>query len=148
MRKLLIFLLIFSACISVNAYSQNQEKVVKWLKNASSTEKAQYWFNLSSELNKLVPINVDSETLLFNTAPLNNGLTYNYKLTNYAYEDMTKNQWNDKISNIAKESVRRFCTTPDSLLFREANADIKINYYDRAGSYIGDISFNAGKNCD
>jgi len=150
MQKKLVFIisiLFVIFFISNNAISQDQQKVIEWLKGASEKEKVQYWFLLSSELKKLVPINVDSETLLFNTAPQKNGLAYNYKLINSVYGDLSQNQWEAKISTLAKESLNRFCTTPDSLLFRESNADIRINYYDNEGVFLGEISFNAGSDC-
>jgi len=134
-------------CFPSEPAAQDQTKTIRWLKTASDTEKIKFWTQLSSEINKLYPMNVDSETLLINSAPQANGMTWNYKTINYQYSDRSKKGWDDFLSVVANESIKRFCTTPDSLFFRESNASIKINYYDRDGKYIGVIQFEAGKDC-
>lgn len=126
---------------------QDQTNTVRWLKTASDSEKMKFWSQLSSELNKLYPMNVDSNTLIFLAAPQADGIIWNYKTINYRYSDRSRKDWDNFLSFVAIQSIQRFCTTPESLFFRESNASIRINYYDRNGKYIGKISFKAGNDC-
>ena len=116
-------------CFPNQLTAQDQTKTIRWLKTASDTEKIKFWSQLSSEMNKVYPMNVDSETLIFSAAPQKNGITWNYKTINYQYSDRSKKDWDVFLSDVANESIKRFCTTPDSLFFRKSNASIKINYY-------------------
>jgi len=148
-KKILIICYFFfmAFCFPSEPVAQDQTKTIQWLKTASDAEKIKFWSQISSELNKVYPINIDSETLIFSSAPQKNGITWNYKTINYQNSDRSKKGWDDFLSVVANESITRFCTTPDSLFFRESNASIKINYYDRNGKYIGKISFKAGDDC-
>lgn len=148
-KIILIFIHCFflAFCFPILTMAQDQNKIIRFLKTASDSEKIQFWSQLSSELNKLYPMNVDSETQIFAAAPQKNGIIWNYKTINYKYSDRSKKDWDDFLAYVALQSIKRFCTTPESFFFRESNAAIRIVYYDRNGIYIGKIPFKAGSDC-
>ena len=80
--------------------AQDQTKTIRWLKTASDTEKLKFWSQLSSELNKFYPMNVDSETLIFSASPQKDGIIFNYKTINYQYSDRSKKEWDDLTKRI------------------------------------------------
>lgn len=134
-------------CFSNQLIAQDQTKTIKWLKTASKADKIKFWSQLSSELNKNCPMSVDSQTMVINTAPQPNGLLYNYQLTQNEHDELSKKEWDAVIALIAEEAINRFCSIPDSLFMKEANAQIRVIYFDKNGKYITEINFKAGDDC-
>lgn len=125
----------------------HQSKSITYLRQATRSEKIKFWSELSGELNKNFPMPVDSETVAFNSAPLEDGIRWNYQMVNVKSSDQPSGSLDDILKQIKTDSIARFCTTPDSLFFREANADIQAYYYGNDGGFIGKISFKAGSGC-
>ena len=140
-----VFIILFS--LPYQLVAQDQTKILSWLKTASDADKMKFWAQLSSEMNKLYPMTADSETEVLNAAQQKNGLIWNYMFINQQYSDRSQEEWDDYLSTIYADRIKMFCSTPESLFLRAANASIRNNYYDRNGKYIGRTVFNAGSEC-
>ena len=97
----------------------------------------------ANEINKTVPIMVDSVTRFDNAVALtNNKMQYNYTLI-FADKESTdttilKNHMEPSIINFIK-------TDPKSQLFRDNKTTLLFNYRDKNGSYLFNIAISADK---
>jgi len=125
----------------------DQASTINFLKKASSSEKFKFWTEVASQLNQNLPMQVDSETMALNVAPLTNGIRWTYEMVNYEYSEQPESYWKGFLDYTEKTSITRFCTTPDSSFFRKANSSVSLYYYDKVGKFIGQVDFNAGERC-
>jgi len=148
MKKVsVIFIGLFLLCICSITRADDMKKLIMGYEAASSIEKQQLWSEITSYMNKSLPMSVDSETTIENIAPLRNGLTFRYRMDNYDRTDVPKEEWILIIQEVKENMKNRFCTDPESTLLKDLNALIKCKYYDKSGKYIDAFSFFAN-DCD
>lgn len=92
---------------------------------------------IASEMNKMLPMYIDSETVLDNVASMpNNTLQYNYSLVNVEGEQIDtiqiKSVMEPNIVNLVK-------TSPEMQTLRDNNVDFKYYYKDKTGKYLFSI---------
>ena len=92
----------------------------------------------ATEINKLCPILVDSETRLENTIVLpSNVFQYNYTLMNIEKGSidiaLLKNEMEPDITNFV-------CTSPDMKVLRDNKVTINFQYSDKDGNHLFTIS--------
>jgi hypothetical protein len=88
----------------------------------------------SSEVNKLCPVMVDSETRLDNTVALpENVFQYNYTLINMAKDDIDVEQLKTTVEPAIINNVK---TNPDVKTFRDNNITMAYYYYDKNNLFL------------
>ncbi len=94
--------------------------------------------NAASEINKSLPIMVDSETQLDNTIALpNNIFQYHYTLINNTVDEIDIEEMENGLKQMLANNMRN---NPDMKTFRENNVTMNYMYKDRNGNFITKIS--------
>ena len=68
-KSYLVFLVLLSVLFVSPSKASDIDQVKRFYFNASGSEKIKFWTNIASEVNELVPYNVDSGTILFLVSP-------------------------------------------------------------------------------
>jgi hypothetical protein len=93
----------------------------------SPEDKTAILMKTASEINANLPINVDSDTILFATSGVQNTFTYNYRLPNYEKENLDIDAFVDTITSNVTNSV---CTIEDMKPFRDMEVVVSYSYFD------------------
>ena len=95
----------------------------------------------ASELNKLSPYMVDSETRFDNSLGINNSMIYNYTLINYGPGEIEPSLIREEL----KPKTRNItCSSPQMDTFRKYSVLLVYNYYDNTGSLITSFDVDLG----
>lgn len=93
---------------------------------------------IAEEANKVLPVTVDSETILNSTMGLNGEFTYNYTLTNYSYDELDipilKENMGTKLRN-------NYCTTDAMKPFRDMSVNVNYIYFGNAGKQLLKLTY-------
>jgi hypothetical protein len=81
----------------------------------------------ASEINANLPMNIDSDTILFATIGAQNKFTYSYQLPNYEKDNLDINAFVDVMTPNIKNSV---CTIEDMKAFRDLGIVVAYSYFD------------------
>lgn len=93
---------------------------------------------IASEMNKVCPTMINSETRLDNAAALPpKTMQYNYSLINIVADTIDVSQMQDYLAPIILNRVK---TSPDMKYFRDNEVTIAFNYQDRDGRFLMKIS--------
>ena len=91
----------------------------------------------ASDLNKQLPMMVDSETRLDSSIGLNKSFKYNYTMVNYKAEEVNRSEFN-KI--MQPRLVNMVCTTKELDVFTKNGIPVTYNYYGKNGKNIATIT--------
>lgn len=99
--------------------------------------------NTASELNKNLPMIIDSETSLDSITVLpNRTMRYNLTLINMAYEDYNV----EEVITLVDEPLRnRIKTIPEAEFFRKNGVSLSYYYFDMNNKYFFEIKIPAGE---
>jgi hypothetical protein len=100
---------------------------VSGLFTQSPEDKTAILMQTASEINANLPMNIDSDTVLFATSGVQNTFTYNYRLPNYEKENLDINAFVVAMSPNITNSV---CTTEAMKAFRDLEIVVSYSYYD------------------
>lgn len=109
----------------------------------SSEDKTKLLMKAASEINANLPMNVDSETILFSTSGAQNKFTYSYQLPNYEKDNLDIKAFVEAMSPNIKNSV---CTMEDMKAFRDLQVVISYSYFDANKTQITVINVDT-KEC-
>jgi len=116
---------------------------VSGLFTQSPEDKTKLLMQAASEINANLPMNVDSDTILFTTIGVQNKFTYNYQLPNYEKDNLDINAFVDAMSPNIKNSV---CTIEDMKAFRDLQIVVSYSYFDANKKQITEINVDT-KEC-
>ena len=92
---------------------------------------------ISSEMNKKMPIVVDKETRLDSTAPgPNQTLTYRYTLVNFDGAEVKK----EEVATIRARALAGYRTSPAMKSLREMGVTLRYEYKNKNGASAGEFS--------
>jgi len=91
----------------------------------------------ASNINKNLPMMVNSEMRLDTTIAIDKTFRYQYTLINYSVNDITAKEINDKF---AKQIINNVCTTKDMEAFVKNDITVIYSYYGKGGKEITNIS--------
>lgn len=93
---------------------------------------------MASEMNKICPTMIDSETRLDNATALPpKTMQYNYSLINLVSDSLDVSLLRDYLAPIILNKVK---TNPDMRFFRDNEVTMAFNYQDRDGHFLMKIS--------
>lgn len=104
----------------------------------TSLDKNDPLIKIAEEVNKTLPITLDSETRLDSTFGLNKTFTYNYTLTNYAYEDINIEQFKH---NMETKLRNNYCTAEVMKQFLDKGVSVSFAYLGKEGKEILKLSY-------
>ncbi len=90
----------------------------------------------ASELNKGLPMMVDSDTRLDSTIALQNTFTYKYTMINYSLSDLDVAKFTEVMTKQITNSV---CTTPDMAIFVKNKTLVNYIYFDKESKHLSKI---------
>jgi len=93
----------------------------------SPEDKTKLLMQTASKMNANLPMNIDSDTILFATIGVQNKFTYNYQLPNYEKENLDIDAFVDAMSPNINNSV---CTIDDMKAFRDLGIVVSYSYFD------------------
>jgi len=146
-KSYLVFLVLLSVLFVSPSKASDIDQVKRFYFNASGSEKIKFWTNIASEVNKLVPYNVDSGTILFLVSPRADGLIFNYRLVNNKASDLSSKEWNNVLEEIIDRAKNTFCTSPEVAIYRELDATLQLAYYGNDQKFIVEKVIEVGKEC-
>jgi hypothetical protein len=97
----------------------------------------------ASELNKGLPMMVDSETRLDSTIALQNTFTYKYTMINYALSDLDVGKFTEVMT---KQTTNVVCTTPDMANFIKNKTIVNYIYFDKDSKHLSKVLIDTA-NC-
>ena len=109
----------------------------------SPSDKTAILMKAASEMNANLPMNIDSDTILFATVGVQNKFTYNYKLPNYEKENLDITAFIDAMTPNIKNSV---CTIEGMKSFRDMGIVVSYSYFDANQKQITEINIDT-KEC-
>lgn len=99
---------------------------------------------VAEEVNKTLPLMIDSQTRLNSTFGLNNTFTYNYTLVNYTHSELDIDIFKSKMEIQLKNN---YCTSEDMKYFLKKETQVNFSYFDKEGKQITKLSYNP-KDCN
>jgi len=87
----------------------------------------------ANELNKTLPIMVDSETRLDTSTGFNEMFQYNYTLVNYSFEELDPEEIEETLKPNLINSV---CTIEDMAFFIKNDVPVSYAYYGKNGKHV------------
>lgn len=109
----------------------------------SPEDKTKLLMQAASDLNANLPMNIDSDTILFSTIGAQNKFKYNYRLPHYEKDNLDINAFVDAMSPNIKNSV---CTIEDMKPFRDMKIVVSYSYFDTNQKQITEIKVDT-KEC-
>jgi hypothetical protein len=106
-------------------------------------DKTKFLMSTASEINKNLPMNVDSETVLIATIGAKETFTYNYQLPNYEKDNLDLKTF---VETMTPNVTNFVCSTKEMQAFRDLNIFISYNYYDTNHKQITEIKVDT-KQC-
>ena len=106
-------------------------------------DKTKFLMSTASEINKNLPMNVDSETVLIATIGAKETFTYNYQLPNYEKDNLDLKTF---VETMTLKVTNFVCSTKEMQAFRDLNIFISYNYYDTNHKQITEIKVDT-KQC-
>jgi hypothetical protein len=100
---------------------------VSGLFTQSPEDKTKLLMKAASEINANLPMNVDSDTILFSTSGVQNKFTYSYQLPSYEKDNLDINAFVETMSPTIKNSV---CTMEGMKAFRDLQIVVSYSYFD------------------
>ena len=91
----------------------------------------------ASELNKNLPMMIDSETRFDSSVGINKQFRYNYTLINYAAEDLDPSAIQSTMEPKLKNTV---CTTKEMEVFVKNNVPVTYAYHGKNGTQVAVIT--------
>ncbi len=93
----------------------------------------------ASQLNKNLPMMIDSETRFDSSIGINRTFRYNYTLVNYAAEDVDPDQLKESLE---MQLINTVCTTKEMEIFTKNNVPVTYAYHGKNGTQIKTITVN------
>lgn len=93
---------------------------------------------VTNEVNKTLPMMIDSETRLDSTIGLNGTFTYNYTLINHSYEEIDSELFRE---NMESKLLANYCTSDEMKQFLENDVAISFSYFGKAGGQIAKFAY-------
>ena len=103
----------------------------------SPEDKTAILMQVASEINANLPMNIDSDTVLFATMGGQNKFIYNYRLPKYEKENLDISAFVDVMTPNIQNSV---CTTEDMKAFRDMGIVVSYSYFDTNQKQITEIN--------
>ena len=148
MKKLLLAIftivaIIFAASIGGIFSKESSEIAVNKYKDLKISEKAKIMSEISSEVNKLLPMTIDKDTQAFATSIVNGDtLQYHYKLVNLRKEEVDSSFLN---SEATKNHTNFVCSSPDMKFLIKNNISVNYAYYGKNQKHITTIFVDTKK---
>lgn len=119
---------------------------VNWLLQSDSPTDnyTQALLNAASEINKGLPMHVDSETVLMSTSGAMNQFSYFYQLSNYDAENIDASAFKESMEPNIRNSV---CTLEGMQSFRDMKIIVNYIYADAQNKQIATIGIDT-KTCN
>ncbi|EGQ7649823.1 TPA: DUF2569 domain-containing protein [Vibrio alginolyticus] len=95
---------------------------------------------LTNDMNRELPIMLDSETKLDAVYTESNNLQYRYSLVNYSVSDIDANALN---KNMRPSLLQTACSNSATLTFMQEGVIVSYTYYDKLGKLITSIQINS-----
>ena len=105
-------------------------------------DKTKFLMSIASEINKNLPMNVDSETVLMATVGGKETFTYNYQLPNYEKDNLNLKTF---VETMTPKVTNFVCTTEEMQAFRDLNIFISYSYYDTNHKQITEIKVDTNQ---
>ena len=148
MKKLLITIvtivvLLIAASIGGMFGKESAESAVNDYKSSIVSEKTKVMMEVSSELNKVLPMMIDKDTQAFSTSIVNGDtLQYNYKFVNLRKDEVDTSFL---ISEATKNHTNFVCSSPDMKFLIKNNISVNYAYYDKNQKHITTIFIDTKK---
>ena len=142
MKKLLITIVtiavaLIAASIGGMFGKEGAEIAVNNYKSSIVSEKTKVMMEVSSELNKVLPMMIDKDTQAFSTSIVNGDtLQYHYKLVNLRKEEVDSSFLN---SEATKNHTNFVCSSPDMKFLIKNNISVNYAYYGKNHNHITTI---------
>jgi hypothetical protein len=104
--------------------------------NSELSDKKQLLIAAASEINESLPMNIDSETVLFSTSGSTNRFTYNYELVSHQKSEMNIEQFTNAMNPMITNAV---CTKSSMQGFRDLDIVVSYKYFDSSRQEITTI---------
>ena len=148
MKKLLITIVtivvaLIAASIGGMFGKEGAEIAVNNYKSSIVSEKTKVMMEVSSELNKVLPMMVDKDTQAFSTSIVNGDtLQYNYKFVNLRKDEVDTSFL---ISEATKNHTNFVCSSPDMKFLIKNNISVNYAYYGKNQKHITTIFVDTKK---
>ena len=148
MKKLLLAIftivaIIFAASIGGMFGKESSEIAVNKYKDSKISEKTKILIEISSEVNKLLPMTIDKDTQAFATSIVNGDtLQYHYKLVNLRKEEVDSSFLN---AEATKNHTNFVCSSPDMKFLIKNNISVNYAYYGKNQKHITTIFVDTKK---
>ena len=142
MKKILITIVtivvaLIAASIGGMFGKEGAEIAVNNYKSSIVSEKTKVMMEVSSELNKVLPMMVDKDTQAFSTSIVNGDtLQYNYKFVNLRKDEVDTSFL---ISEATKNHTNFVCSSPDMKFLIKNNISVNYAYYGKNHNHITTI---------
>ena len=142
MKKLLITIvtivvLLIAASIGGMFGKESAESAVNDYKSSIVSEKTKVMMEVSSELNKVLPMMIDKDTQAFSTSIVNGDtLQYNYKFVNLRKDEVDTSFL---IPEATKNHTNFVCSSPDMKFLIKNNISVNYAYYGKNHNHITTI---------
>ena len=142
MKKLLITIVtiavaLIAASIGGMFGKEGAEIAVNNYKSSIVSEKTKVMMEVSSELNKVLPMMIDKDTQAFATSIVNGDtLQYHYKLVNLRKEEVDSSFLN---AEATKNHTNFVCSSPDMKFLIKNNISVNYAYYGKNHNHITTI---------
>ena len=150
MKKLLLAIftivaIIFAASIGGMFSKESSEIALNKYKDLKISEKTKIMIEISSEVNKLLPMTIDKDTQAFATSIVNGDtLQYHYKLVNLRKEEVDSSFLN---AEATKNHTNYVCSSPDMKFLIDNNISVNYAYYGKNQKHITTIFIDT-KQCN
>tara|TARA_B100000953_G_C17817522_1_gene357419 strand:- start:89 stop:541 length:453 start_codon:yes stop_codon:yes gene_type:complete len=148
MKKLLITIVtivvaLIAASIGGMFGKEGAEIAVNDYKSSIVSEKTKVMMEVSSELNKVLPMMIDKDTQAFSTSIVNGDtLQYNYKFVNLRKDEVDTSFL---ISEATKNHTNFVCSSPDMKFLIKNNISVNYAYYGKNHNHITTIFIDTKK---
>ena len=142
MKKILITIVtivvaLIAASIGGMFGKEGAEIAVNNYKSSIVSEKTKVMMEVSSELNKVLPMMIDKDTQAFSTSIVNGDtLQYNYKFVNLRKDEVDTSFL---ISEATKNHTNFVCSSPDMKFLIKNNISVNYAYYGKNHNHITTI---------
>ena len=142
MKKLLITIVtivvaLIAASIGGMFGKEGAEIAVNNYKSSIVSEKTKVMMEVSSELNKVLPMMIDKDTQAFSTSIVNGDtLQYNYKFVNLRKDEVDTSFL---IPEATKNHTNFVCSSPDMKFLIKNNISVNYAYYGKNHNHITTI---------
>ncbi len=122
--------------------------VYRFFNSQETPELSTVLIQVASDINKNVPMMLDSETQLDNAMVVSGKLRYNKTLVNYSAEELGESgillSEDDLVDWITKET-NRICTTKETQFFVENNIPLEHAYHGKNGKHVQTVAIQTSQ---